>query len=149
MRLHERSRYIPIQVSYYAEKKNTRCHHLLIIFHNVLQWIEFSKRNYSKIRNFDRVRKLAVHRVEKYCRAIQVLSDNSLVVADQNVPITSILTNCTLGSWKDFDVDLSLIGSKEVIWKTCYDTLIFVHYASKWELRLFNIAYKHYSGMFA
>ena len=53
--------------------------------------------------------------------SIQVLSYNSLVVAYQNVPITSILTNYTLGSWKDFDVDLSLIGSKEIIWKICYD----------------------------
>ena len=31
-------------------------------------------------------------------RAIQVLQYNSLVVARQNVPITSVLTNCTLGS---------------------------------------------------
>ena len=53
-------------------------------------------------------------------RAIQVLQYNSLVVAHQNVPITSVLTNCTLGSWKDFDVDLSLIGSNEMIWKTCF-----------------------------
>ena len=51
---------------------------------------------------------------------IQVLSYNSLVVARQNVPITSILTNCTLDSWKDFDVDLSLIASKEITWKTCF-----------------------------
>ena len=42
----------------------------------------------------------------------------------QNVdlPIMSILTNCTLGSWKDFDVDLSLIGSEEMIRKTYFDT---------------------------
>ena len=44
----------------------------------------------------------------------------SLVVARQNVPITPVLTNCTLGAWKDFDVDLSLIGSEEMIWKTCF-----------------------------
>ena len=49
---------------------------------------------------------------------------NSLVVARQNVPITLILTNFTLGPWKDYDVDLLLIGSKEyvkkkpVLWKT-------------------------------
>ena len=49
----------------------------------------------------------------KSFRTIQVLAYNSLVVARQNVPITSILTNCTLGSWKDFDVDLSLIGPKK------------------------------------
>ena len=55
-------------------------------------------------------------------QAIQVLSYNSLVFARQNVPITWILTNFTLGSWKDFDVDLSLIGSKEMIWKTCFET---------------------------
>ena len=52
---------------------------------------------------------------------IQVLSYSSFVVARQNEPITSILTNCTLGPWKDFDIDLWLIGSKEMIWKTCYD----------------------------
>ena len=33
------------------------------------------------------------------------------------VPITSVLTNFTLGSWKHFGVGLSLIGSKEIIWK--------------------------------
>ena len=54
---------------------------------------------------------------------IQVLSYNSLVIARQNVPITSILTNCTLGSWKDFDVDFSVIGSKEMIWKTSYECI--------------------------
>ena len=52
----------------------------------------------------------------------------SLVVARQNVPITSILTNCVLGSWKDFDVDILLIGSKEMIWKTCFaDQVNFYH----------------------
>ena len=53
---------------------------------------------------------------------IQVLSYNSLVLARQNVSITSVLTNCTLGSWKDIDVNLSLIGYKEMIWKTCFDS---------------------------
>ena len=52
------------------------------------------------------------------------LSYNFLVVVRQNVPITSILADCTLGSWKDFDINLSLIGSKEMIWKTCYDRRI-------------------------
>ena len=47
---------------------------------------------------------------------------NSLVVACQNVPTTSVLTNFTLGSWKDFDVGLSLIGSKELTWKTSFDS---------------------------
>ena len=55
-----------------------------------------------------------------HCKPIQVLSYNSLVIARQNVPITSILTNCTLGSWQDFDFNLSLIDSKEMIWKTCF-----------------------------
>ena len=55
--------------------------------------------------------------------SIQVLSYDSLVVALQNVPITSILTNHTLGSWRGFDVNLSLIGSKEMIWKTCYGNM--------------------------
>ena len=45
---------------------------------------------------------------------------NSLLVAHQNVPITAILTDFTLGSWKDFDVGLLLIGSKEMIWITCF-----------------------------
>ena len=40
---------------------------------------------------------------------------NSLVVARQNMPITSIHTDFTLGSWKDFDVDLKLISSKEIV----------------------------------
>ena len=52
--------------------------------------------------------------------AIQILSYNSLFVAYQNLPITSNFTDCTLGWWKDFDIDLSPIGSKEMIWKTCY-----------------------------
>ena len=51
---------------------------------------------------------------------IQVLWCNSLVDARQNLPITSIFTEFTLGSWKDFDVGLSLIGSKEMIWKTSF-----------------------------
>ena len=41
-----------------------------------------------------------------------------------NVPITSILTDFTQGSWKDFDVDLSLIGSTEMIWKTSFETTL-------------------------
>ena len=53
--------------------------------------------------------------------SILVLSYNSLLVSRQNVPITSILANCTLFSWNDFDVDLFLIGSKEIIWKTCFE----------------------------
>ena len=53
-------------------------------------------------------------------KSIQVFLYNSLGVARQNVPITSILANYTLGSWKDFDVNLSLIGSKDMIWKTFY-----------------------------
>ena len=49
---------------------------------------------------------------------IQVVWYDSLVVARQNVPITSILTDFISGSWKDFDGALSLIGSKEIIWIT-------------------------------
>ena len=41
---------------------------------------------------------------------------NSPVTAPQNVPIA----NFTQGSWKDFDVHLSLIGCKEMIWKTLF-----------------------------
>ena len=55
-------------------------------------------------------------------RPIQVMWFNSLVVSRQNQPIMSILTNFTLRSWKDFDVGLSLIGSKEMIWKTSLST---------------------------
>ena len=39
---------------------------------------------------------------------------HSPVVARQNVPITSNLTDFTLASLKDFDVALSPIGSKEM-----------------------------------
>ena len=45
--------------------------------------------------------------------SIQVMWYDSVVVGRQNVQITSILTDFTLGSWKDFDVGLSLIGSKK------------------------------------
>ena len=52
---------------------------------------------------------------------IQVVRYNSLIVACQNVPITSILTDFALGSWKYTDVGLWLTGSKEMIWKTSFD----------------------------
>ena len=43
---------------------------------------------------------------------IQAIWYNSIIVACPNVPITSILTDFSLGSWKDFDVGLLLIGSR-------------------------------------
>ena len=43
---------------------------------------------------------------------IQVLWYNYLVIARQNVQIASILTDFRLGSRKDFDAALPLIGSK-------------------------------------
>ena len=47
--------------------------------------------------------------------------DHSLVVIHQSVPITSIsiLTNFTPASWKDLDVNFSLIGSKEGLFVGC------------------------------
>ena len=46
MRLYEWSRYIENSnaVLSLCTKRKTRCHHLLIIFHNVLRWIEFCYR---------------------------------------------------------------------------------------------------------
>ena len=38
-----------------------------------------------------------------------------MIVARKKEPITSILINFTLGSRRDFDVGLSLIGSKEMV----------------------------------
>ena len=52
--------------------------------------------------------------------AIQVVRYDSLVFARQNMPITSTLTDFTLGSWKYFDVSFSLIGSKEMEWITSF-----------------------------
>ena len=43
------------------------------------------------------------------------------------MPITSILTNFTLGSWKDFDVELSLIGSTEMKWELFSRVSHFLH----------------------
>ena len=54
--------------------------------------------------------------VSKSCLKGSILWYNSLFVCHQNVPITSILTDFTLVSWKDFDVNFLLIGSKEMIW---------------------------------
>ena len=44
-----------------------------------------------------------------YVHTCEVMWYNSLVVARQNVQITSILSDFTLGSWTNFDVSLSLI----------------------------------------
>ena len=52
--------------------------------------------------------------------SIQVMRYNSLIVAGQNVPVTSIF-HFTLTSSKDFEVGLSLIDSKEMIWITSYE----------------------------
>ena len=38
---------------------------------------------------------------------------NNLIIAYQNVPITSVLTDFTLGSLKDFDVGISLFHKNE------------------------------------
>ena len=54
------------------------------------------------------------------CESIQVMQFNSTVIAHQIAPITSILTESMLGSWKEFDVGLSLIGSKEITCKTSF-----------------------------
>ena len=54
-------------------------------------------------------------------------SDNVILFSCRfplNCAITSIFTDFTPGSWKDFDVGLSLIGSKEMTWITCFDILI-------------------------
>ena len=69
------------------------------------------------------------------------LCDNSLFIAHQNEPIRFILTNCTLGSLKDFDVGLSLVGSQEILWdnlfrSTCYGTELFGIKASAAELKV-------------
>ena len=50
-----------------------------------------------------------------YYKRFKLCDIEFLAVAQQNVPIKSILTDFTPGSWKDFDVGLSLIGSKEMI----------------------------------
>ena len=55
---------------------------------------------------------------------IQVMWYNSRVVARKNVPITSTFTDFILGSLKDFEVTLSLIGSKEMIWITYLDHIL-------------------------
>ena len=55
---------------------------------------------------------------------------NSLVLTHQNVPVTSILTDFTPNSRKHFDVRLSLIGSKEIIWITSFDN-IFMNISDK------------------
>ena len=49
-------------------------------------------------------------------------NNSSVVVACQNVPITSTFTDFTAGPWKDFDVDRSLIGSTDLIWITYFVT---------------------------
>ena len=51
--------------------------------------------------------------------------NNYHVMANQNVPITSIFTDFTLGSWEDFDVGLTLIGSKEIMWITFFAKFTF------------------------
>ena len=52
--------------------------------------------------------------------AIKTFPYNSLLVARQNAPITSINTEVILSSWKGFDAGLLLIGSKEMIWFVCF-----------------------------
>ena len=52
--------------------------------------------------------------------AIQTMRYDSFLVTCRSVPITSIFTDFTLGSWKDFDEGLSLISSWEMTWKTCF-----------------------------
>ena len=51
---------------------------------------------------------------------IQVIRYNSLIIARQNVLVTSVLSNFILDLWKDFCVGLSLIDSKETIWKNSF-----------------------------
>ena len=46
---------------------------------------------------------------------VKMSTCNSLAVARQNVRIASVLTDFTRGSSKEFDVALSLIGSKEMM----------------------------------
>ena len=55
--------------------------------------------------------------LDSWCRSL-LFSTTHFCHSVQNVPITSILSDFTLGSWKDFDVGLSLIGSKEIIWNS-------------------------------
>ena len=62
-----------------------------------------------------RQRKKLNNKVLLWHDPIQVMWYNSLIIDRQNLPITSILTEFTLGSWKDFDVGLLLIGSKEML----------------------------------
>ena len=51
---------------------------------------------------------------------IQTISTNSLFVARQNSPITSIDTEVILSSWKELADALLVIGSKEMIWIICF-----------------------------
>ena len=46
----------------------------------------------------------------------QIIHYNSPFASPQNLPITSIYTGLGLSSWIDFDVKLSPIGSKQMIW---------------------------------
>ena len=56
---------------------------------------------------------------------IQVVRCSPLVLARQKVPITSVHSDFTLDSWKDFDVRLLLIDSKEFMWITYFQ--LFCH----------------------
>ena len=60
---------------------------------------------------------------KKKTQTIQAMWYNSLIVARQNVPIMPILTDFRLGLWKDLNVDLYLIGSKEIIRITSFRKL--------------------------
>ena len=53
-------------------------------------------------------------------KAIQTISTNSLFVARQNSPITSIDTEVILSPWKEFADTLLVIGPKEMIWIICF-----------------------------
>ena len=58
---------------------------------------------------------------------IQTIPYNSLFVARQNAPVTSIDTNVILSSWIEFDAGLLFIGQEEMIWFLCFAPALFTH----------------------
>ena len=65
---------------------------------------------------------------ELKCVASQTMWFNSLVVARQNVPITSIHSETTLSKWIDFGAHILLIGSKEIIEIVSFEPEIFEYF---------------------